>query len=210
VAAGGDVNDPGYLRGKKVDIVPSTWMHYYMEKEFATIGLQIDEIQEMSVPIVAQLDALAQGGLDITSNNEPWITRMKQAGHQQILTPVSDLLPNAQFSLLVAGPGLIGENIEIGKRFMVAYLQAVRQYNQGKTDRNIEIIAQYTQEDPEVLSGLCWPTVRSNGEINEQSILDFQNWAIEKGHLEHIVGVETYFESQLIDHAAAELGMDGE
>ena len=46
---------------------------------------------------------------------------------------------------------------------MIAYLKGVRQYNQGKTDRNVEIIAKYTEMTPEEVKGSCWMSMRSDG-----------------------------------------------
>ena len=45
---------------------------------------------------------------------------------------------------------------EVGVRFMVAYLKAVRQFSGEKSDRNLEIISKYTQLPAEELKQVCW------------------------------------------------------
>ena len=93
------------------------------------------------------------------------------------------------------------ENPDAGRRFMVAYLKAVRQYNQGKTERNLEILAKYTKLDKELLTEACWPSFRSNGRINVRSILEFQDWAVKAGLLDNRVTVDQFWNPGFIEHA---------
>ena len=67
-----------------------------------------------------------------------------------------------------------------------------REYNQGKTDRNLDILAEYTKLDRELLKEACWAKMRNDGRINVESILDFQTWAVKKGFLEKEVTGEQY------------------
>ena len=62
---------------------------------------------------------------------------------------------------------------------MVAYLKAVRQYNEGKTGRSLDIVAKATGLERELLTEACWPRLRDDGRTNIESILDFQSWAVD-------------------------------
>jgi NitT/TauT family transport system substrate-binding protein len=84
---------------------------------------------------------------------------------------------------------------------MVAYLKAVRQYNQGKTERNLEILAKHTRLDRDLLMQACWPSVRDDGQINIQSILEFQDWAVKKGFLDSPVKMDQFWDPGFIEHA---------
>ena len=53
---------------------------------------------------------------------------------------------------------------------MIAYLKGVRQYNQGKTDRNVEILAKYTEMKPEEVKQSCWIPMRSDGMIDPSRV----------------------------------------
>jgi len=68
----------------------------------------------------------------------------------------------------------------------------VRQYNQGKTPRNIEIISRRVQLDPDMARSLCWVPIRNDGAINTQSLLEFQKWGVEQGHQIRIVSDREY------------------
>lgn len=203
LAEGGDLTAPAYLRGKTVDIVETTWMEYYFEKELETVGMSLDEFGIVDFPTPAQPEAMTQGTLHISTQSEPWITRMVDAGHQPFLAPVGDILPESQVTALLLGSRVQGE---VGERFLVAYLQAARQYMEGKTERNIEILARHTQLDPELLARLCWPTISVNGDLNLESMKDFQNWAQAKGYLEKILEPEQFFASQYLEAALESVG----
>lgn len=84
---------------------------------------------------------------------------------------------------------------------MVAYLKAVRQYNQGKTERNLEILAEFTGLDRELLKRTCWLPIRNDGRINVESVLDFQDWAAGKGFLDSKVTEEKFWDPSFVQYA---------
>ncbi len=89
---------------------------------------------------------------------------------------------------------------------MVAYLKGVRQYNEGKTERNKELMVAFTGLEPELIEQLCWPTFRNDLLINTQSVLDFQDWAIEKGLLDTKVTVEQFWDPSFAEYALSVVG----
>lgn len=197
----GQLNDPSQIKGRLINVVPTSWLEFYLEQLLAAANLTIDDVKLTSIPVPAQIEALDQGTLDMTAQNEPWVRRLTDMGHQPVLTPLNQLLPNAQYAITLYGPNLLEKNPEAGQRFMVAYLKAVRQYNQGKTERNIEILAKYTGLDKEVLNQICWSTLRDDGQIDTQSVLDFQNWAVNKGLLDTVVSADKFWDPGFAEQA---------
>jgi hypothetical protein len=54
--------------------------------------------------------------------------------------------------VLVYGAKLLGQNADVGNRFMVGFLKAVRYYNEeGRTERILQIVSKYTQLDRNTL-----------------------------------------------------------
>ncbi len=208
LAAKGDVREPEFLRGKTIDVARTTWMQYYAESTLAAAGLSLDDMVVVQNPSPAQPEALTQGTLDLTTNNEPWVTRMEQMGHLSILDPVTEVLPDSQFAVILYGPTLLGENQDVGQRFMAAYLRAVRQYNEGKTDRNVEIVAAFTQLDAELVRSMCWPALQGEGSVNLDSMMAFQEWAIAEGLLEESVPPEQFWNGSFIAYANEQLSDD--
>ena len=108
-------------------------------------GLTSKDVEILNIPLPARLEGMGNGSIDIAAVSDPWTVRIVNAGYGVVWNPWEKLLPNFQFSVNMYGPNFLEKNPEFGKKYMIAYLKGVRQYNQGKTDRNVEIIAKYTE-----------------------------------------------------------------
>jgi len=89
---------------------------------------------------------------------------------------------------------------------MVAYLKAVRQYNEGKTDRNMQLLQDFTGLDRTLLEKVCWPTFRNDLMIDTQSVLKFQDWAFEQGLLDGKVKIEQLWDPSFAEFALSVVG----
>jgi NitT/TauT family transport system substrate-binding protein len=201
---GGELK-PETLKGKTLTLVRGTWNEYYVEKLFATVGLSLDDLKIVNVPSPSVPDAMDNGSIDLAVNNEPWVTRLKERGHLSIFTPITELMPGSASAVTLYGPRLIGENADVGRRFMVAYLKAVRRYNEGKTERNLEILSKYAKLDKALLEKMCWPAMRDDGAMNVESLLDFQTWAQGKGMVKTPVTAAQIIDTSYLDYANAQL-----
>jgi NitT/TauT family transport system substrate-binding protein len=187
------------LRGKKIHVVPGSWNDYLADKVLQPLGLTTGDMDIITLPSSASdLPAMDSGQLDLAVDNEPFLTQVTAAGHVSILQPPHVAMPGSESAVMIYGPKLMGANAEIGNRFMMAYLKGVREYNQGKTDRNVDILAQYTKLDPAILRQMCWPALRDDGALNVDSVLDFQTWAVQKGLVQVAVSKD-----QLVDTSFA-------
>jgi ABC-type nitrate/sulfonate/bicarbonate transport system substrate-binding protein len=203
---GGELDSLAQLKGRRISLNPASFGGYLVEKLLSTAGLGPDDVEIVDIPTPTKPEALEKGTIDLTVASEPWVTRILQAGHAVVWTPAQQVIPDFQIAVIVYGPTLLDENPDIGKRFMVAYLQAVRQYNQGKTERNLELLAEFTELDQELLMQACWPSFRNDGRINVQSMLDFQAWAVKKGYLDNPVTEEQFWDPSFVNYANQVLG----
>jgi NitT/TauT family transport system substrate-binding protein len=190
------------LRGRNALITQATWLEFYADKLLAPLGLTTADLASVYMPPAAQIEALNAGTLDLIVQSEPWITRFQAAGHKPILQTAEELLPDGQAAVMLYGPKLLDENPEVGERFMAAYLQGVRQYNEGATDRNVEILAEPLQLNPDLLRQMCWLPIRADGSINTQNVLDFEEWAVARGYLDASVAPEAFWDGRFIEAAA--------
>jgi NitT/TauT family transport system substrate-binding protein len=115
--------------------------------------------------------------------------------------PAGKIIPDFQFACLVYGPSLLEENPDLGRQFMIAYLAAVRQYNEGKSERNLEILARRTGLDRAFLLRACWPAFRADGRIRTQSIMDFQDWGMSRDFLDRPVAIEEFWDPRFVEEA---------
>ncbi len=121
---------------------------------------------------------------------------------QQYGKGMEKVIPNIQLSINIYGPNFLEKHPELGKKYMIAYLKGVRQYNQGKTDRNVEIIAKYTDMKPEEVKQSCWIAMNANGMINNTGIAGFQEWALARGFLVSLVSPEKLMDMSFAQYAS--------
>jgi NitT/TauT family transport system substrate-binding protein len=197
---------PADLEGAKIGVNPAGFTGYFAEKYLNQANLTLDDINLFKGKAAEQFEAISDGSLDIMGASEPWATRVMQAGYGSIWVTANDIIPGASYAMVWYGPSLLGKDSDVGQRFMVAYLQGVRQFNQGKTDRNIEILAKYTELEPDLVSDACWVEIQDDGKITVSDVDDFQEWALGKELLDEIISEEMFWDSSFIDYAVKELG----
>ena len=202
----GELADAVQLRGRRIAFNPTSFGGYFLYKVLSTAGLTFDDIQPQDLTPPAQLEALTTGAIDLGNLAEPWVSRALKTGKASVWQPIQQVAPDFQLSMIVYGPSLLDDNPDAGKRFMVAYLKAVRQYNQGKTERNLEILAEHTGLDKVVLEKACWPALNDDGHIVPESLMDFQEWAMQEGYIDSVVTQEQFWDGSFIDHANMVLG----
>ena len=193
------------VRGKTVSIRPSSTDEYIFDRILSRSGLSRDDLRIVKVGGSAAVGAFETGELDLRVCGEPTVTRLRQAGTAKVWLSLDEISKGMQFANLLYGKRLLDDDPETGHKFMRAYLRGVRKYNEGKTERNIEVINEFTKLAPSLLRDLCWPAVHDDGKINIQPIEDFLDWAYEAGHLETRIGPERYWNPEFVNRAYAEL-----
>ena len=199
--AAGDLDFPTGLDGKTIAIDAYSIEGFVLEPLLIECGVMIDNIKAVDMPPPAELDAFESGAIDLSMMSEPWVTRLLDDGNTEIWKVYSDLVPDQQWSVIMYGPNFLEKNPDLGNRFMAAYLKAVRLYNEGRTDRNLELLANFTGQDIEFINRVCWPTFRSDGGINSDSVIDFQVWAENKGLQDQVVTEENFWDGRFVEYA---------
>lgn len=198
----GKLNHLSRLKGLRMGISQTTTITgYFLDKALDQAGLTLTDIDTVLLQMPARVEAFSKGTIDISLATEPWITITSGLGHAVIWMPIQQIVPNHQFAFLMYGPTFLEKNRDTGNKFMVAYLKGVRQYNLGKTGRNMEIIAKHTGLDRELLKKCCWQSIRNSGQINIDSILDYQFWALKKGYLDKQVPPDQFWDPSFIEYA---------
>lgn len=200
---------PVPLRGARASAIPLTYAEYVLETFVEAKGLKLADLALSRLSAGSAAEAVSDGSLDFTYLAEPFLSRAVGSGRAVVWAPVHEVVPGAQFSVLLFGPSLVKGNREAGERLLAACLQAIRQYNLGKTPRNIEIIAKETGLSPDYLRKICWTWIDRDGRINTANVLDFQRWAVRRGLLDAVVPVEAFWDSAFLDAARRILGPHG-
>jgi NitT/TauT family transport system substrate-binding protein len=191
------------LSGRILSIGTTNFEAFMFETLIGQTGLTLEnfEVDDISPP--ALIDAVQNNAVDLISQGDPWVTRLLDTGKLAVWRAYEDVVPNMQVGIVAYGPNLLEDDSDAGLRFMTAYLQAVRQYNQGKTDRNLEILAEYTNLTTELLQRACWPPIADDAHVNLDTILDYQTWGIGKGLVTTPAEASALYDPRFIEDAGS-------
>ena len=120
---------------------------YYWARLLERAGLTIDDVELKSVPDDLKVEAIARDLVDVATTIEPKVTRLVSSGDGKVWLPVAAATPDRQNTFLLFGPRLLHQRRDLGRRVMTAYLAGRAQYLEGKTDRNVRILAARTHMD---------------------------------------------------------------
>ena len=185
---------------ERVSSAREHFLQFFVERALQANGYDPDQIEMFHLPQAAEYDAIVAGRLDAAFIGEPWLTRVRNNGGE-VWTPTNTIFDGYQYSVFLYGPRLLDREPELGERFAVAMLKGLRAYDQGKTERNLQVLSEVMGHDLEELREVCWPTMGSDGFIDIESIMDFQSWALARGDLDAIVAPEDFWEPRFVEHA---------
>jgi NitT/TauT family transport system substrate-binding protein len=197
-----ELSDPGDLAGKPIRTGATGATAYIFDQALLPYGMYIEdtEVINLGQPVTGQ--ALGDGSLYAALLGEPHLTQSILNGQAVIWYGADELTPDLVFGVITFGPTILEDNPEVGQRFMVAYLKGVRQYNEGKTERNLEILQESTGLEYEVLQQICLPPIREDGYIDFTLGLEpFLQWSLEKGQTEGMVTAAQVIDTSFIEYA---------
>ncbi len=197
----GQVTAPEDLNGLTFSASTAGPAAFLLSSYISQGGLTFEDLDIIDLPTASEMDGFDTGSLDGSIAPDPDLTRLLRTGDVSILATAEDVLGTFQSGIIAFNNQLLEKTPDVGVRFMAAYLEGVRQYNLGKTDRNIEIIAAATGETAEDVKEFCWVPVSENGTINFPSVDKFQQWSIEQDQLAEAVSEEQFWDSSVVESA---------
>lgn len=175
---------------------------YFLDTLLKRYDLSVDDVAIVDLPgSAATLAALQEGAVDVVHFAEPWVTRTLAADLADVWLSQTSVMPEAQSSVIAFGPSLLEGDSDAGVRFMVAYLKGVRQFGEGKTERNLEILSKYLELDRELLMSACLPQIPGDGVILTQSIEDFAAWAADRDFIDQAITGDKFWEPRFVQQA---------
>jgi len=169
---------------------------FVVSNMLAKRDLNIGAIETIRIPEAVMGTALETGSLDAVAVSEPALTRLKKLG--TLWLSGEDAVPGFQWAVVAFGERLLTRERDTGMRFLRAYQRGVAQYRQGKTDRNVAIIAESTHETPERTREVCWLDFTPDSRINWESIAAYQTWAAAEGLMLRTVSRDEAFDSSFV------------
>lgn len=194
----GTVSSIADLRGRKIMAIND--QEYSISNALSLGNLTLDNVELMKMDYPSGLVALQNGAVDAGFLTEPYITRSVDSGAAVVLLPGTAYYPDFPLPLYY-GPALLDKDPDLGRRFMVAYLQGVKQYNEGKTERNLKILGNYTHLDHDLLQKSCWLPVTENGTLPHKPVMDYMAWLYANGTIPRQLNDDEIFDMRYVTYA---------
>ena len=201
-----DLESAESLRGARVAVTPLSFSEYVLETFVNSKGLRLSDLSMVRLQSPLMTSALADGSLDFLHLPEPYLTETLRSGSAVVWKPMREIVPGGQLASVIYGSNLLQKNREAGRRFMMAYLRGVRQYNLGKTPRNVEIVSKETRLDSGLVRDACWESIRPDGRINVESVLEYQRWAVRRKVLDAVLPPEKFWDPSFLEESNRALG----
>jgi NitT/TauT family transport system substrate-binding protein len=201
----GALGDPQRLRQLRFDTNIFIPFGFWTDEIVRPLGLTIDDLNLVDLPSTASVPAIRDGTIDVTIESEPYLSELLKSEELDSWERVDRIAPGYAFGMVRYGPTIVEQRPDVGERFAVAMLKAVRQYNRGKTARNVEIVSRATGLETERVAEACWIAIPDDGRIDTPTLRGYQEWNVSRGLQERVLDDDELFDHRFIEHANAVL-----
>jgi NitT/TauT family transport system substrate-binding protein len=206
------------LKGKKIGITQTGSTYHYMAgRILEKHGVSLQDVELVPLnSIKGLMEALKSKQVDAVLLNEPNISTAVKDGYGKVIAQVGDEM-EYQTSGVFFSPAF-AEKKDTAVRFLKAYAKATRYYydavltkQDGKIvpganyDEVIQIIAKYTDQDPELIKkGL--PYIDRDGKLLETDIKTQVEWYAKEKLIDKVIDTNEIVNTQLLEEALQQLG----
>lgn len=211
---GEKIKDYRDLKGMRIGIASKgTINQLIVEKALAKGGLTSNDVTLIVIKSFPDmLTAAANNQVDAIMQLEPMITQGVEQGILEWWKDPSDYAPNQQVSIVMYSPAFAAKK-DVANKFMVAYIQAMRAYNEaivnnGKDkDKIITILTQTTEiSDKNVYYKMNPPGMNPNGAILKDCVTNDMKWYVKNGSVKKEVDMDKMIDNSFVEYALKVLG----
>ncbi|HZS00808.1 MAG TPA: ABC transporter substrate-binding protein [Chloroflexota bacterium] len=210
----GAIRDWPDLRGRSIGI-PSkgTGNEIVFARGLASAGLGLDDVdlKEMGLPDIGV--SLANGSLDVGLQPEPFLTRGIEQGSIALWKGVGDVLPGAQFTVIMYAGAFAREHPDAARRYMTAYVRGIRDYYDAflahRTDPDplARFIADFARlPNPDLVKRMYPVRFDPDGRVNADSIASDYEYFRSTGDVTADLDPRRLVDPQFVDYAISRLG----
>lgn len=213
----GAVNTIGDLKGRKIAIVAAASSDAsVLNTAMISAGLKFADVETAYLGFPQHCVAFQNGAIDASITTEPTVTRCVRLGVAVRLTGNDAFYPNAQTAVILYGGAFATERPDVAKRFMRAYIRALRDYVDALKDGHIagkgadEIVAILTRysgvKDADIVRSMVAHSSDPDGLPNVDSLK--KDWAFfhAQGQVSGKVTVDQVVDLSFVRAAVKELG----
>ena len=187
---------------------------FLLAKMLATVGLTMDDVDWKTIAYRDMPDLMANRQVDGAVLVEPFYTLSAQRAPLVMWQNVSDYYDGQQTAAYVFGEQFITQRADVGRRWMVANLRAVRDYHDWQrrgqpADDLAEILARWTNIPIELVTQAKWEHMNPDGYLNVPAIEADQRQLLEWGAIQQFVPMDQVVDHEFVDYALTQLGRSG-
>jgi NitT/TauT family transport system substrate-binding protein len=213
----GRFKTPADLKGMKIAVTsPGASSTSTLNEELKKFGLKFSDIEPIYLGYPDHVLALANGRVDAGLTAEPAATQAVNAGSAVRITSDDVIDPYHEASVLLMSGVFTQKHPDGAKRFMRAFMKAVRFYNGAlkdgmlrgpNADEVVAILTEFTPiKDPNVYRSISPQGSDPNGHLNVTSLeKDFEFYK-SQGWIEGDITVAQAVDTSFVDAAVKELG----
>ncbi len=211
----GAVRGPADLKGKSVaNSGQGVTGDAAIDAFLRTGGLTISDVDLVLMAFPDMPQAFANGSIDSALGIEPFATQAADGGSAVIIKRNDDVVPRQQVAVIMYSPKFAAEKVDVARRFMLAYVKGLRDYNDAfvkhnaaKRDEIIDILINATTVKSRPLyDKIVMPGLDPNGRVNTASLEESQAFWLSRGIQLQKVDLSTVIDNQFTDWAVQQLG----
>jgi NitT/TauT family transport system substrate-binding protein len=179
-------------------------------------GLAYSAVETADLPLPDHVAALKNKSVDASASVEPAPTLAIRNGDAVLIKSDDEILPYHQIAVLLYSEGFARHQADAARRFMRAYLRAVRFYNDalsggrldGPTaDEVIAILSESTPVRSRDIYKLITPTgMNPDGRVNKASLIYDLAFYMQQGLVKAAVNLDDVIDSSFVEAAVNDLG----
>ncbi|MBI2954529.1 MAG: ABC transporter substrate-binding protein [Chloroflexi bacterium] len=188
--------------------------HVVIDMALSKVGLSLKDINIIDVGFPDMNAAFASKVIDASFQIEPLVAKGVEQGLFHRWAGIDAFYPNQQVAVVAYSPKFAKERNEVAKRFMVAYVKGLRDYNDAFVKRDkkardevLPILMKNTDlKDRSLYEKVEFIGLNPDGYVNADSIAADQDWYVANGFLNSKANLKELIDNQFVDYAIQTLG----
>ncbi len=203
------------LRGLRIALAATGISPHIDLWMFAQKGnVNMEEVEIVVMPFPDKVPAMANKAIDGSLLIEPFKTRALDDRIGVLIETVDKVYPDHQVAVVLYSPAMRREKVDLGRKFVLGYLRAVRDYNDAFVRKDIrkkrEVVESLTRHTPEkdraLYDRMVMPWLDPNGAVIRQSLRFDQDWYNQRGFVARKVNLSLVVDDRFVLHALEKLG----
>lgn len=213
----GKVKSFADLKGMKVAITGAGGSDASVLNEaMKSAGLTYNDVEKIYLGFPQHAVAFQNGAIAASISTEPTVSRIVELGAAVRYKGNDEFYPNAQTATILYGGDFAEKRPDVAKRFMKAYLRAVRDFNASVVngrltgpgaDEMVKILAKYSVvKDEKTLRTMIVHGADEDGKLNVESLKKDLAFFKQAGDVTGNVTVDKVVDTSFAEAAVKELG----